>query len=78
MITICIVVGTMASQNDVKNVIDWSIFSAIVLEGVLVALAGLLRKVLLNHTEDPNKLTNDCLLYTSYMYSVILLYILPS
>lgn len=59
LITICIVVRTIVTQNDVKNVIDWSIFSTIVLEGVLVALAGLLRKALLNHTEDPNKLTND-------------------
>ena len=59
VITIFIVVWTIASQNDVKNVIDLSAFPAVVLESVLVAFGALLRKVLLNRTEDPNKLTND-------------------
>lgn len=59
MITIWIVTWAIMSKDDVSNVIDLSTFSAVVLEGAMVALVGLLRVRIMNYTEDPNKLTND-------------------
>jgi hypothetical protein len=59
IITAGIIAWAMASHNEATGVIEFSTFSAVVLEGALVALVGLLRTRILNYTEDPNKLTND-------------------
>lgn len=59
IITAGIIAWAIASHNEVAGVIELSTFSAVVLEGALVALVGLLRSKILNYTEDPNKLTND-------------------
>lgn len=59
IITAGIIAWAIASHNEVAGVIELSTFSAVVLEGALVALVGLLRSRILNYTEDPNKLTND-------------------
>lgn len=59
IITVGIVAWAIASHNEISGIIEISTFSAVVLEGALVALVSLLRSRILNYTEDPNKLTND-------------------
>lgn len=58
-ITVFIAIWIWLSKQDVSNAIELSTFSAVVLEGGLVALVGLLRSRVQNYTEDSNKLTSD-------------------
>ena len=55
VITIVIIVWAIRSKRDVNNVVELSTFSAVVLEGGLVALVGLFRSLIQNYTEDPKK-----------------------
>lgn len=59
VITLGILGWTIMSKKDVADVVDISAFSAVVLEGALIAVVSLLRNKILNYTEDPNKLTTD-------------------
>lgn len=59
VITIVIIVWAIRSKRDVNNVVELSTFSAVVLEGGLVALVGLFRSLIQNYTEDPKKLTDN-------------------
>jgi len=59
VLTVVIIIWAIKTQSDWNNVVELSTFSAVVLEGALVALVGLLRSVIQGVTEDPEKLTDD-------------------
>ena len=59
VLTVVIIIWAIKSQSDWNNVVELSTFSAVVLEGALVAVVGLLRSLIQGFTEDPEKLTDD-------------------
>ncbi len=59
IIAVLIIFFALKSDQNINNVIEFSTFSAIVLEGGLVAIIRLLRTIILKHTEDPGKLTDN-------------------
>lgn len=59
VLTVVIIIWSVKSQTGWNNVVELSTFSAVVLEGALVAVVGLLRSVVQGLTEDPEKLTDD-------------------
>ena len=59
MVVLPLIVVTLLKKGEVKNFFDLSFFSTILIEAMLVGIVSSLHIKLLNHTEDPQKLTKD-------------------
>ena len=56
---VVVILGIYISQRKTENIIDWTIFSSIVVTLALAILSSVVKKILMNHLEDSNKLTED-------------------
>ena len=59
IILIPLMVYALNKHGNVDKLFDLTLFSTILIEAMIVGIVSMLHTKLLNHTEDPQKLTND-------------------
>lgn len=59
IVILCVFIKTCLSEGQQIEIIDWTIFTTIIVALLLNGLSGILKKILTNRLEDSTKLTDD-------------------